>query len=100
MTRVLFTACALATLAAIGIALGVSLRRSPAVQASGDEPVAARTDEILSVITCCWCKNQTGPCGCKVLCPGHQCRGVGWNEGDFDWAARHGFTLEERRTHQ
>jgi hypothetical protein len=59
---------------------------------------------LLSVITCCWCKNQTGTCGCKIRCSGHQCRGrltlTTWNEHDFAFAARHGFSLPERSEHQ
>jgi hypothetical protein len=95
MTRALFTACALATLAAIGIGLRVSLRRSPAVQASGDEPpdepVALCPDEvfaILSVVTCTRCKPiPDGICTCGIDCRHRACM--------FDHAVLTGLNRDE-----
>lgn len=81
MTRFLFIACGLTVLAAIGIGLAVSLRRSPAVQATGDEPLPGEQApwpddvyEILSIVMCTRCSEEpSGTCTCGIACPHPAC---------------------------
>jgi hypothetical protein len=99
-----------AVLAAIGIGLAVSLRRSPAVQASAwrdDQPASYLTDlgehaadAIAVTAPCARCDLGLGHCVCTVRCVADACTGrttfVTWTEHDFTFAARHGFSLPER----
>lgn len=95
MNRYLFAACCLATLAAIGVGMAVSLRRSPAVQASADEPVPywpasdPTVQDIMAAVMCTRCSlRPSGICTCPRGWCGHPaCQ--------FDQAVLTGLTRDE-----